>query len=196
MSPEVRRRIFDPFYSTKNAGHGLGLAAALGIARSHNGGFDVQTEAGKGSTFTLWLPRSTAELAVEPRQIAPGRRSQQPRVLVVDDQSQVREMVVTVLERCGYRAVQAAGGREAIQALVSAPEDLALAIIDMSMPDMDGEATLRALRAVRADLPVLLSSGFDAHEAANRLAGEQGVDFLPKPYRLAELQAKVEALTA
>lgn len=194
MSAEIRKHIFDPFFSTKPAGRGLGLAAALGIARVHGGGFEVMSELGKGSCFTLYLPSSDAELpAVEAPPARPAPKAR-PRVLVIDDQSQVREMVTTVLERCGYRTLAASGGREGVGLLMAEPDDVALAIVDMSMPDMDGEATFHALRAVREGLPVLLSSGFDAHETAARLAHSQHVGFLQKPYRLVELQTRVEEL--
>ncbi len=194
MTPETRKHIFDPFFSTKPNGQGLGLAAALGIARVLGGGFDVWSEPSRGSRFTLYLPTSAAEVLAVERPKLGKKLTQAPRVLVIDDQDAVREMVLAVLVGCGYRACPATGGREAVALLQSEPEEFALAIVDMSMPDMDGEAPFHALRTIRADLPVLLSSGFDAHETAARLAGTEGVSFLPKPYRLSELQARVEAL--
>jgi len=196
ISPEIRKHIFDPFFSTKPEGRGLGLAAALGIARVRGGGFEVESESGSGSCFTLYLPASSA--SVQPLEAVPRRHRLQevPRVLVIDDRAEVRDMVLTVLERCGYDGVGVDGGRAAVSLLAASPGDYSLAIVDMSMPDMDGEATFRALRAIRGDLPVLLSSGFDAHETAARLAHIEGVDFLPKPYRLAELQNRIEALVS
>lgn len=194
MSPEIRKHIFDPFFSTKPEGRGLGLAAALGIARVRGGGFEVESEPGNGSRFTLCLPASSASAQPLKTVSQHHKLHATPRILVVDDQPEVRGMVLTVLERCGYDGVGVDGGRAAVSLLAASPEGFSLAIVDMSMPEMDGEATFRALRAIRGDLPVLLSSGFDAHETAARLVHLDGVDFLPKPYRLAELQSRVEAL--
>jgi CheY-like chemotaxis protein len=194
ISSEIRKHIFDPFFSTKPQGRGLGLAAALGIARVRGGGFEVESEPGIGSRFSLYLPASSATVEPVVTSPRPFRTRATPRILVVDDRAEVRGMVLTVLDRCGYVGVGVEGGRAAMKLFAAAPQDYSLAIVDMSMPDMDGEATFRALRSVRSDLPVLLSSGFDAHETAARLAQLEGVDFLPKPYRLTELQERVEAL--
>ncbi len=194
MSRETLRRVFDPFYTTKQSGRGLGLAAALGIARAHGGGFRVTSELGKGSEFTLFLPETGegVEQAAEPRSsAAPGSDA---TILVVDDQVAVRRMLARALTSAGYRVLEAAGGLEAENLVRSATADVVAAVVDMSMPEVDGEETLRRLRAIRPDLPVLLSSGFDVHEAATRLATLPGVGFLPKPYRVSEIQRRLAEL--
>ncbi len=194
MSAETVRHVFDPFFTTKQSGRGLGLAAALGIARAHGGGFRVKSERGLGSEFVLYVPETDepALRADPPPTLRVAHR--RPLVLVVDDKDDVRRMVARVLDSAGFRCVAAASGREAIDVLLSRGGEVAAAVVDMSMPEMDGEQTLRALRAIRSDLPVLLSSGFDAHEAADHLVTLPGVAFLAKPYRVAQIQERLTKL--
>ena len=194
MDPETLAHVFDPFFSTKGAGRGLGLAAALGIARSHGGGFSVASAPGRGTTFTLYLPATTAR---PERPAAPAAPSKPRRggelLLVVDDDEGVRATAASALREAGHSVVDVAGGRAAVEALREKPE-IALAVVDMTMPGMSGEETLYALRALRADLPILLSSGYDVHEAAARLVELPGVAFLAKPYRASEIAAQARAL--
>ena len=194
MSAETLKHVFDPFYSTKDDGRGLGLAAALGIARAHGGGFQVESTVAAGSVFTLFLPASDGLPATinpaEPRR-SPGVR---PTILVVDDQEDIRRMLVRMLQNAEYPALDVSGGAAAIALLQAAPDAVQAAIVDMSMPDMDGEATFHALRALRPNLPILLSSGFDFHEAAARLAQQPRVAFLAKPYRLGQLTGALDTL--
>ncbi|MEZ5596280.1 MAG: response regulator [Pseudomonadales bacterium] len=193
MSSEVRRHVFDPFYTTKPTGRGLGLAAALGIARAHGGGFAVISQPARGSEFTLFLPWRDAAPAPPPDATADIAFHASPVVLVVDDMEPVRATTGKLIETCGYRVVLVDGGEAALRVL-DRGQQVDLAIVDMSMPGMSGEATLRALRARQPDLPVLLSSGFDAHEATVRLGGMPGVDFLAKPYQLHQLRTKLDTL--
>ena len=172
----------------------LGLAAALGIAKAHGGGFQVESTLAAGSVFTLFLPASDGLPATinpaEPRR-SPGVR---PTILVVDDQEDIRRMLVRMLQNAEYPALDVSGGAAAIALLQAAPDAVQAAIVDMSMPDMDGEATFHALRALRPNLPILLSSGFDFHEAAARLAQQPRVAFLAKPYRLGQLTGALDTL--
>jgi len=194
MSADTLKHVFDPFFTTKSTGRGLGLAAALGIARAHGGGITVVSEELHGSEFTLYLPAGDGKIVdMEPasRSTALGNR---PTILVIDDQDDVRGMVVGMLQNAAYLTVDAGGGAAAVSMLEVQPQVVQAAIVDMSMPEMDGEATFHALRRIRPDLPVLLSSGFDAHEAAARLAHSPGVDFLAKPYRLDQLLKKLDVL--
>jgi len=193
MDAATLAHVFDPFFSTKGAGRGLGLAAALGIARSHGGGFAVESEPGRGTVFTLFLPRTEQRPAAAVGPGAIARAAGRETVLVVDDDEDVRHVAARALGAAGYRAVEAGGGREAVEALRAAP-DVRLAVVDMTMPGMDGEETLQALRALRPDLPVLLASGYDVHEAAARLTRLPGVAFLAKPYRASEIAYRVRAL--
>ena len=191
MSAETMRHVFDPFFTTKQPGRGLGLSAALGIARAHGGGFRVASQLGVGSDFTLYLPECDEPV----REPAKPRAARAPQagvaILVVDDQELVRRMLARALTSAGYRAFEASGGAEAERVLHADGGEIAAAIVDMSMPEVDGEETLERLRRIRPGLPVLLSSGFDAHEVATRLAKHPGVAFLAKPYRVDELKRRV-----
>lgn len=194
MNAETLKHVFDPFYTTKSNGRGLGLAAALGIAKAHGGGISVVSQENRGSDFTLYLPASEGQVAdveLTSRSAASGDK---PTILVVDDQEDVRRMVVRMLQSADYLTIDAGGGAAAMLMLEEQPQVVQVAIVDMSMPEMDGEATFHALRRIRPDLPILLSSGFDAHEAAARLARGSRVDFLAKPYRLEQLLKKLDVL--
>jgi signal transduction histidine kinase/ActR/RegA family two-component response regulator len=191
---DARSRIFEPFYSTKEGSRGLGLAAALGIARAHRGGFAVESRVGEGSEFTLHLPECGECAAERAKAVEPPQLERDHTILVVDDQAPVRRMLAGSLQRSGDRVVEAAGGLEAEQRLHASSSEIAAAIVDMSMPEVDGEQTLARLRAIRPELPILLSSGFDAHEAAVRLMQLPGVRFLAKPYRIAELRQQLAEL--
>ena len=147
-----------------------------------------------GSDFTLYLPASVGKIAdVEStsRSLAVGDR---PTILVVDDQDDVRKMVIRMLQSADYLTVDVGGGTATVLMLEEHPQIVQTAIVDMSMPEMDGEATFHAMRRIRPDLPILLSSGFDAHEAAAQLAQGSRVDFLAKLYRLDQLLRKLDVL--
>ncbi len=194
MSAETLKHVFDPFYTTKSNGRGLGLAAALGIARAHGGGISVVSQENHGSDFTLYLPASDGkivDIGSTPRSTA---MSDRPTILVVDDQEDVRGMIIRMLQDADYLTVDAGSGAAAVLMLEEQPQVVQVAIVDMSMPEMDGEATFHELRRIRPDLPILLSSGFDVHEAAARLSQGPRVDFLAKPYRLGQLLKKLDVL--
>ena len=190
MSAETQRRIFDPFFTTKADGKGLGLAAVLGLAKSHRGGLEVVSREGEGSTLTFFLPSTRAT----PETHAPAPSPSGPvtgTILVVDDMDDVRRTVARAIEARGLDVVAVDGGEAAAEALRAEGDRIAAAVVDMSMPGMDGEATLVALREIAPTLPVLLASGFDAHATAERLTRLPRVAFLAKPFRV---DALIDAL--
>ncbi len=184
MDAETQRRIFDPFFTTKPEGKGLGLAAVLGIARSHRGGLEVVSHEREGSSVTFFLPRADAA-PERPAPAAPRSRGGLfGTILVVDDMEDVRRTVSRAIEARGLEVIAVGGGPAAVEALRTHGDRIRAAVVDMSMPGMDGEATLRALRELSPALPILLASGFDEHAAAERLTVLPGVAFLPKPFRI------------
>ncbi len=194
MGPEVIERIFDPFFSTKAAGRGLGLSAMLGILRGHKAGLQIHSQPDKGSTFRILLPMG----AEEPERVSSSETvSNQPftgEALVVDDEPMVLEFAAKALTALGFKTTEARDGMEAVNIFTQSPNRFDLVLLDLTMPRMDGREALRAFRLLRPDLPVILSSGYSDQEFIQNLAAEPGLAFLQKPYLLARLRQTVQTL--
>ncbi len=194
MDEATRSRIFEPFFSTRAAGRGLGLAAVQGIARGHRGGIGIRTTPGAGSTVRLYLPveavlPEAAEAAAA--RVAPGK-APRARVLVVDDEASVRAVASRMLHRLGLEAEAVADGEEGLTRYLEDPGRFDLVLLDLTMPRLDGEQTLRRLRERDPEVRVLLMSGYSAEEAAERFRDLGPLTFLHKPFRLSDLRARLE----
>ncbi|MCP4872766.1 MAG: response regulator [Proteobacteria bacterium] len=195
MSPEVVQRMFDPFFSTKLAGHGLGMAAVLGIVRGHSGGLKVYSEQGKGTTVKVLFPAEMGAEATISAELPPDRPpvpGQGLCVLVADDQETVRDVARAVLERAGYRTLLAVDGQEAIETFDAYCGVIDVAVIDLTMPRASGEEVFRHIRSVRPGLPVLLTSGYNEQDATSSFVGKGLAGFLQKPWRAWALLDKLE----
>ncbi len=197
MTAETLARIFDPFFSTKFAGRGLGLAAVLGIVRGHRGAIKVYSEPDKGSTFRLLFPcLSTGE---NPEPAAPPARPADWKgngnVLVVDDEESVRVLSARLFERMGFAVELANDGREAVELFAADPQKFDLVLLDLTMPRLDGEETFRQLRHLRPGVRVILVSGFNQQEVMTRFAGKGLAGFLQKPFEIKEFQETVRAIS-
>ncbi len=192
MSPELLARIFDPFFSTKFTGRGLGLASILGIVRIHRGALRVESEPGRGTRFEVWFP--ALEPVVEPGVVASTvspARSGKCRLLVVDDEAQVRRILTTALSGAGFDVVAAAAGNAALELYDNDPGGFDLVLTDLTMPGLDGHELFVALTARDPRLPVILSSGYSDNLGTATYPDGTPATFLKKPYRLGHLLAKV-----
>ena len=186
MDAATRQRMFEPFFSTKFTGRGLGLAATMGIMRSHNGAIRVYSEVGSGTSVKLLFPTASTALAGTGSR-AEGEWQGEGHILVVDDEDSVRSVASALLRRRGFRVSVARDGQEAVAQFAQAPDDYSLVLLDLTMPHLNGEETLRAMRAIRQDVRVLLMSGYNESDVTRLFAGRELSGFLQKPFSAAEL---------
>lgn len=192
IEPENLRKIFEPFFSTKFTGRGLGLAAVMGIVRGHNGALTVSSEPGKGTTFRILLSPS-AEAAVRLTETeACAFPRQACTVLIIDDEAFVREAAATVLEKAGCTIASATSGPDGVARFGLEPDRFDVVLLDLTMPGMHGVEVLTKIRQIRPAQRVIVMSGFTADEAAHRFGDELPNAFLEKPFRAATLLAMVE----
>ncbi len=196
MDRPTQDRIFDPFFSTKFTGRGLGLAAVLGIVRGHRGAIRVYSEPERGTMFKLLFPAGTnvkARAADRARGNDPWRG--QGTILVVDDEEAVRSLSRRMLERSGFAVVTANDGRDAVEKFRIDCNAIVLVVLDLTMPHLDGEACFRLLREIKPDVKVLLSSGYNEQDVVSLFTGKSPAGFIQKPYTTHELITRVrEAL--
>lgn len=192
MTPEVVARMYEPFFSTRNAGQGtgLGLPTVKRIVEGHRGWIDVHSTPGKGTTFEFYLPAiPVARPKNEPMERqAPARAAGGACVLVVDDEPLVRNLGLAILRRLGYRTLAAAGGREALDIYKKNAGDIHVVLLDLQMPDMGGEAVLMALRAQSPDLPIIYSTGLCEAETLSWPEEQRPTAFLNKPYLIETME--------
>lgn len=186
IPPEHRDRIFEPFFSTRFQGRGLGLPVVAGIVRAHGGALKLSSETGRGTTVTVLFPvlAAPANPAASPAAARPpsARTSSNGVVLVVDDDPLVRDVAARMLRRLGAEVETADSGASALEAFARRPSNYLAVLLDWTMPDLSGQETLRRLREIRPDVRVIVASGFDESLAMGRLQEVQTDGFLPKPF--------------
>jgi signal transduction histidine kinase/CheY-like chemotaxis protein len=193
MTEEVLRKAFEPFFTTKpvGSGTGLGLSQVYGIAKQTGGTVAIHSQLGKGTTITVYLPRTTAVPAVHSADEAKNVpfRSHKATILVVDDDKDVRQLTVSCLETLGYQVVSAEGGHAAVQ-IAGSEDSIDMVLIDIAMPEINGVDAIGAILKKRPGIPFLYMTGYVGPTKLD--LSEQRV--LKKPFTIAELAAKVEEL--
>ncbi len=195
MDSSTLEKVFDPFFTTKSTGRGLGMAAVLGVVRSHGGAVFCETEMGLGTSFTVaFRPCDrTPTVQAEDHESCPALPA---TVLIVDDEPEVRRVIAQSLSSHGHSVLTAGDGRRGVEVFEEHIREISLCIVDMAMPRMGGMDTLRCMRQVRPDVPVILISGFSEDEVATNRGGETPNAFLKKPFRPNELIRLVNEVTA
>ena len=192
MDTDTLAHVFEPFFSRRPDGRGLGLAVVLGIVKSHNGGLDVVSEPGQGTSFRVYLPASRKVAStpfVAQGAVPPGSQT----VLFVDDEEMLRSLFQRALEHLGYRVLLAADGIEAVRKYREHADDIDLVVLDLSMPRQGGEDAFQEMRKIKPSVRVLLCCGYGEAMANAKIAPDNLVGFLPKPFALETLAQTIHS---
>jgi PAS domain S-box-containing protein len=195
MDAKTMGRIFEPFFTTKGPGQGtgLGLASVYGIIKNHAGFIGVESEMGKGTTFTLLLPATERQVAEDKTPVAVIQQGT-GTILVVDDEAQIVKVCARLLQKFGYEVMTAPGGRQAIELVRRYGAKISLVLLDMTMPEMSGRQTYETLRKIMPGIKVLLSSGCSIEGQAQELLNGGCNGFIQKPFDAVVLSAKVREI--
>ncbi|MFV2081161.1 MAG: PAS domain S-box protein [bacterium] len=195
MDKETVSKIFDPFFTTKEVGKGtgLGLSMVYGVVKNHGGLVNVYSEPGQGTTFRIFIPIGAGIEKKEEKEKAQPYEGNE-KILVVDDEEQIRALAKDILEGFGYSVVLAASGSEAVKFYRDNRENIDMVLLDMIMPKMSGKKTFAKLKEINPDIKTLLSSGFSQTGKAQEILSEGVRDFIQKPYQVSELMLKVRSV--
>ncbi len=188
---QVQERIFDPFFSTKSSGRGLGLSAVRGIIRTAGGILHVRSVPDVGTRFDAWLPASTTEAPAEIAVMATDAVLRTGTVLVVDDEPALRSVARRTLEKDGLCVLEAADGAEGLERFRSHESHVSLVMLDLTMPGMGGGEVLTEIRRTHPRLPVIIASGYDRADEMGSMAQDGSTRFLQKPFGINALRAVV-----
>lgn len=193
MDGQTLDRIFDPFFSTKFTGRGLGLPAVLGIVRSHRGAIKVDSVLEKGTSVLMLIPAFLSPLQKKnkvSRVFQPSSRKY--RILVVDDEEMLLTLTSKMLRACGYDVITASSGYEAIDIFSSSSTDIHCVLLDLSMPDMNGIEAMDAIHNINPKIPIILCTGYDRSSIASKFSHKAISGILQKPFQLVNLKLILE----
>ncbi|MDX8396441.1 MAG: PAS domain S-box protein [Mariprofundaceae bacterium] len=196
MDSETQKKIFDPFFTTKFTGRGLGMSAMLGIVQGHKGGLRIYSEEKKGTTIKIAFPISLEHADhIEQQKTARSSWEGSGTVLIIDDEETVREVASVMLEDLGFKIITANDGIEGIEQFRQHQQNITHVLLDMTMPRMNGEDCFSELRALKPDVSVILSSGYNEQDATSRFAGKGLAGFIQKPYSPQQLADIFKSVT-
>ncbi len=196
MDDATREKIFDPFFSTKFTGRGLGLAAVQGIVRGHKGTIRVASTLNEGTEFEILLPTSAASPEARANDnitgpVETGNRSAKS-VLIIDDEKTVLTTTKQMLTEYGYHVLTAEDGHSGLEIFEKNADDISVVLLDLTMPKMGGEDTLAQIRKIRKNARIILMSGYNEQDIADRFPGDGPNELLEKPFGIASLIKKIE----
>ncbi|MDG4475007.1 ATP-binding protein [Thiovibrio frasassiensis] len=193
MSPEIMERIFDPYFTTKPRGEGTGMGLAMvhGIVTQYEGDIRVESALGQGTTIRVYLPQAENKAPEAERIISQQLPGGNERVLVVDDEHMVLAMHTNMLERLGYKVTAMPSSKEALAEFSARPQDFDLVLTDMAMPGMQGDILAQKIRQVRADIPILMCTGFSEKLTPERAQGFGIGKIIMKPLLFRELATSI-----
>jgi CheY-like chemotaxis protein len=196
MSEETKWRIFEPFYTTKFTGRGLGMSAVLGIVISHGGALQLFSQPDQGTTFKVYLPVQASGTAVDEFLTQPADQWRgSGTVLIAEDEDPIRDIARNFLEMFGFTVLEAANGKEALEIYQKNAAEITIVLTDMGMPLMDGYELFHKLKTLDPELPIIISSGYGDAEVSERIGSDNIAGIISKPYNPNQLREVLKSVT-
>jgi CheY-like chemotaxis protein len=194
MDEETQKRVFEPFYTTKFMGRGLGMSAVLGIVAKHNGALQLKSQTGQGTAFRVFFPVQSNvpdEHATQYQAPSASSSLQNLTILIVEDEDQVRYLAGNMIRKMGFTVIEASNGVEALKVYQEHSAEIKLVITDIGMPIMDGYELIQRLKSLNTGLPIIVSSGFSEQIITSRTPRTDITAFVGKPYKLNQLREAI-----